>query len=163
MGSFVCGPEGKPGDLWYQLNPPLLPFGTTEWVPAASVKGKPPTPAIVVRRPAPRLEFFPLARRIFRTPVAVGRPDRKTPLGNFYVAAKYRPPQNALVSAYALELSAPAGLPDFFGGGVVGIHGTPALWSIGKNVSNGCIRVVPRAALRLKKIVPLGTPVKIVR
>ena len=160
---LVGGTEGKPGDLWYKLNLPVRPFGTTGWVPAKSVSVKPTTHRIVVHRQARRLEVFHRARRIFRTSVAVGRPDRKTPLGNFYVAAKYRPAQNALVSAYALELSAPAGLPDFRGGGVVGIHGTPALWSIGKNVSNGCIRVVPRAALRLKKIVPLGTPVNIVR
>jgi lipoprotein-anchoring transpeptidase ErfK/SrfK len=46
---------------------------------------------------------------------------------------------------------------------VVGIHGTPATWSLGKAASNGCIRVSPATALRLKRIVPVGSPVKVVR
>jgi lipoprotein-anchoring transpeptidase ErfK/SrfK len=109
------------------------------------------------------LQVYRNGQRIFRARVAVGRPDRKTPLGRFYVAAKYVPPRNALVSTYALELSAPAGLPDFLRGGVVGIHGTPATQTIGHAASNGCIRVTPATARKLRRIIPLGTPVRIVR
>jgi lipoprotein-anchoring transpeptidase ErfK/SrfK len=121
------------------------------------------TRRVVVRRAAKVLEVYRGSRRIFRARVAVGRPDRQTPRGNFYVAAKYVPPRNAFVSTYALELSAPAGLPDFLQGGVVGIHGTPALWSLGRAASNGCIRVSPSTARALKRLVPVGSPVKIVR
>ena len=157
------GRDGDPGRLWYKLNLPVRPFGTTGWVPADSVDVRPTTRRIVVRRSARVLEVYRGARRIFRTRVAVGRSDRPTPIGNFYVAAKFRPPRTTLVSTYALELSAPAGLSDFPGGGVVGIHGTPAGWSIGKAASNGCVRVRPAAALALRRIVPLGTPVRVVR
>jgi lipoprotein-anchoring transpeptidase ErfK/SrfK len=157
------GRNDNPGRLWYRLNLPIRPFGQTGWIPADAADVRPTTTSVVIRRGARVLEIYRNGRRIFRTRVAVGRPNRKTPLGRFYVAAKYVPPRNALVSTYALELSAPAGLPDFLRGGVVGIHGTPALWSIGRNVSNGCIRVTPAAARRLRGLVPLGSPVRIAR
>jgi lipoprotein-anchoring transpeptidase ErfK/SrfK len=157
------GTNGRPGTVWYRLNLPIRPFGRTGWIPASAADVKPTTKRVVIRRGARVLDVYRGGRRIFRARVAVGRPDRKTPLGRFYVAAKYRPRPNALVSTYALELSAPAGLPDFLRGGVVGIHGTPATYTIGKAASNGCIRVAPRAALRLKRLVPLGTPVNVVR
>ena len=157
------GKNGNPGRVWYKLNLPIRPFGQTGWVPEDSVDIKPTTKRVVVDRSQRRLTVFQGNRRIYSARVAVGRPDRKTPLGSFYVAAKYVPPMNALVSGYALELSAPAGLPDFLKGGVVGIHGTPATWSIGKSASNGCVRVTNTTVFRLRSIVPLGTPVRVVR
>jgi lipoprotein-anchoring transpeptidase ErfK/SrfK len=161
--ALAGGQNGNPGRVWLKLNLPIRPFGQTGWVPEESVDVRPTEKRILVDRSARRITVYRGSRRIFSARVAVGRPDRKTPLGNFYVAAKYRPPMNALVSGYALELSAPAGLPDFLKGGVVGIHGTPATWSIGKSASNGCVRVTNATVFRLKRIVPLGTPVKVVR
>jgi lipoprotein-anchoring transpeptidase ErfK/SrfK len=161
--ALAGGRTGNPGRVWYKLNLPIRPFGQTGWIPGETALLKPTTRRVVVRRGAKVLDVYQGSRRIFRARVAVGRPDRKTPLGNFYVAAKYVPPRNALVSTYALELSAPAGLPDFLQGGVVGIHGTPATYTLGKAASNGCIRVSPATARRLKRIVPLGSPVKVVR
>jgi hypothetical protein len=163
LAPLAGGRNDKAGTLWYRLNLPIRPFGQTGWIPAEAAAVRPTTTRVVVRRGLRVLDVYRRGRRVFRTRVAVGRPDRKTPLGRFYVAAKYVPPRNALVSTYALELSAPAGLPDFLRGGVVGIHGTPALWSIGRNVSNGCIRVSPGVALRLRRLVPLGSPVRVVR
>ena len=161
--SLTGGRDGNPGRVWYRLNLPIRPFGQTGWVPADAVDVRRTTKRVVIRRATKVLDVFRKGRRIFRARIAVGRPDRKTPLGNFYVAAKYVPQRNALVSTYALELSAPAGLPDFLRGGVVGIHGTPATYTIGKAASNGCIRVTPSTVRRLKRIVPLGTPVRVVR
>ncbi len=161
--SLAGGSDGKAGRVWYRLNLPIRPFGQTGWIPAWAASVRPTTRSVVVRRGAKVLQVYRRGERIFRARVAVGRPDRKTPLGRFYVAAKYVPPRNALVSTYALELSAPAGLPDFLRGGVVGIHGTPATQTIGHAASNGCIRVTPAVARKLRRIIPLGTPVRIVR
>jgi len=161
--ALTGGTNGNPGRVWYRLNLPIRPFGRTGWIPAEAASVRPTTHSVVIRRGAKALQVYRNGRRVFATRVAVGRPDRKTPLGQFYVAAKYVPPRNALVSTYALELSAPAGLPDFLRGGVVGIHGTPATYTIGHAASNGCIRVTPSAARALRRIVPLGTPVRIVR
>jgi lipoprotein-anchoring transpeptidase ErfK/SrfK len=44
-------------------------------------------------------------------------------------------------------------------GGPIGIHGTDDPSSIGHPRSNGCIRVPNAVALRLLRLVPLGTPV----
>ena len=46
--------------------------------------------------------------------------------------------------------------------GNYGIHGTNNPSSIGKAVSNGCIRMYNRDVTELSKTVPLGTPVKII-
>jgi lipoprotein-anchoring transpeptidase ErfK/SrfK len=149
--------------VWYKVRLPVRPYGRTGWVRADGVEAFSVRERVIVDRSARRLSVYRGARRILQTRVAVGRAGRPTPLGRFYVAAKYAPTRTALVSAYALELSAPAGLSDFPGGGVVGIHGTPATYSIGKAASNGCIRVFPRVALALKRLVPLGAPVRVVR
>jgi lipoprotein-anchoring transpeptidase ErfK/SrfK len=149
--------------VWYKVRLPVRPYGRTGWVRSEGVEVFTIRERVVVRRRARVLEVYRGSRRILRTRVAVGRPGRPTPRGNFYVAAKYVPQRNSLVSTYALELSAPAGLSDFPGGGVVGIHGTPALWSIGQAASNGCVRVRPRTARALRRLVPLGAPVRVVR
>ena len=151
------------GTLWYKVRLPVRPYGKIGWVRSDAVEVFSVPERVVVRRGARMLEVYRGSRRIFRTRVAVGRSDRPTPLGRFYVAAKYVPQRTALVSTYALEMSAPAGLSDFPGGGVVGIHGTPATYTIGKAASNGCVRVLPRVALTLKRLVPLGAPVRVVR
>jgi len=50
-----------------------------------------------------------------------------------------------------------------FGGGdgQMGIHGTNDPTSLGRNVSNGCIRMSNAAITRLAKTLPLGVPVEI--
>jgi lipoprotein-anchoring transpeptidase ErfK/SrfK len=156
------GTAGKPGRVWLRVVIPARPLNRKGWIPASAANVKPTEKRIVVNRSTHWLQVYKGDKRVFRTRVATGRPDRRTPLGLFYVAAKYRPPFNALVTAYALELSAPAGLPDFALGGVIGIHGTPAVSTLGYNASNGCIRVSPSAALRLKQIIPHGTPVRVI-
>jgi lipoprotein-anchoring transpeptidase ErfK/SrfK len=155
------GTAGKPGRVWLKVVIPARPLNRKGWIPSSAANVKPTQKRIVVNRSTHWLSVYNGSKRVFHTRVATGRPDRRTPLGLFYVAAKYRPPFNAMVTAYALELSAPAGLPDFALGGVIGIHGTPAVQTLGHNASNGCIRVSPSAAIRLKQIIPHGTPVRV--
>jgi lipoprotein-anchoring transpeptidase ErfK/SrfK len=160
--ALAGGKRGNPGKLWYRISLPIRPFNQKGWIPARAAKLRAAPRTIVVNRTTHWLEVFDRShKRVFRTRVATGRPDRPTPRGLFYIAAKYVPPENAAVTAFALELSAPAGLPDFDFGGTIGIHGTHLLNTLGHNASNGCIRVAPSAALRLKKIIPLGTPIRV--
>lgn len=156
------GKTEKPGTLWYRLNLPIRPLGQRGWIKASAARVAPVKMHIVVHRGVHRLDLFKGATRVFQTRVATGRPDRRTPLGSFYVAAKYVPRPNALVTGYALELSAPAGLPDFEFGGIIGIHGTPATNTLGHDASNGCIRVAPWASIHLARVVPVGTPVRVI-
>jgi lipoprotein-anchoring transpeptidase ErfK/SrfK len=154
---------GTDGRLWYKLSLPMRPNGTRGWVPASTVDVTPVHKRIVVHRGLRRLVVLRNGVRIFRTNVAVGMPSAPTPLGhNFYVTLRFRP-SDSFLGAFAFETSAYSSLTEWPGGGVVGIHGTTLPDLLGQAVSHGCVRVSNSAALRLKELVPLGTPVDIVR
>jgi lipoprotein-anchoring transpeptidase ErfK/SrfK len=77
----------------------------------------------------------------------------QTPKGNFKIINKAHN-SGGPFGARWLGLSAPYG--DY------GIHGTNNPSSIGKAVSNGCIRTYNNNIIELYNLVPVGTPVKIV-
>ena len=151
--------EGRP--TWYKLSLPGRPNGLTGWVPAASVDVKPVRKEIVIDRSERTLELRDGGRLLLRTQVAVGANGMETPLGRFYVMAKFRPTA-PILGAFGFETSAYSKLSEWPGGGIVGIHGTNAPSLLGQAVSHGCIRVANEAILRLKDLVPVGTPIKIV-
>ncbi len=92
--------------------------------------------------------------KLFKTyPIAVGKPSTPTPKGNFKIVNKAYNPGGPFGARW-LGLSAPDG--DY------GIHGTNNPNSIGKAVSNGCIRTYNPNIIELYNLVPIGTPVKIV-
>ncbi|MDH4347092.1 MAG: L,D-transpeptidase, partial [Thermoleophilia bacterium] len=100
--------------------------------------------------------------RLRRTgPVAVGAAGMETPLGLFFVQAKFVPTWPVL-GAYAFETSGYSKLSDWPGGGVVGVHGTNTPGLIGQAVSHGCVRLHNRDILFLRSAMSVGTPVKIV-
>ena len=140
----------------------MRPNGRTAWIPAKAARVARVRTEIVVFRGARRLEVWRDGRRLLWTRVAVGAPRWPTPLGSFYVTAKFKA-SNPFYGSYALETSAYSTLSDWPGGGVVGIHGTNRPHLLGRAVSHGCIRVSNRAALALKRLVPVGAPVRIRR
>jgi lipoprotein-anchoring transpeptidase ErfK/SrfK len=149
------------GSAWFKLNLPMRPNGTVGWIPAASAMLKPTQSRIVVHRGLKRIELFRDGRRLLRAKVAVGAPGRETPLGEFYVTARFVP-DDPFLGAYALETSAYSRLTEWPGGGKVGIHGTSKPWLLGKAVSHGCVRVSNQTALALRRLAPVGTPISIV-
>jgi lipoprotein-anchoring transpeptidase ErfK/SrfK len=148
--------------VWYRVSLPGRPNGRTGWVRAASVALSPVRSEIVVRRGRRTLELYRRGRLRIRTRVVVGAPGMETPLGLFYVTAAFRP-TNSFLGSYALETSAYSRLSEWPGGGVVGIHGTSQPWLLGRAVSHGCVRVSNAVALQLRRLAPLGTPVRILR
>ena len=150
------------GRLWYRIHVPSRPAPRSGWIQAAGVTLEPRPERIVVDRSARRLELYRGNRLLLRTRVAVGKPGAETPLGTFHVAAAFRP-SRSLLGDYAFETTAYSKLSDWPGGGVVGIHGTDAPWLLGRAVSHGCIRVSNAAVLKLKRLVPLGTPITVLR
>lgn len=101
-----------------------------------------------------RLNSTPDAQFVIST--RLRHPDWYTADGRIY---RYGDPENQL-GDYFLKL-AMTGSPDkpLLG---YGIHGTPDEGSVGKNWSNGCIRMRNRDVEILYYLVPSGTPVKIV-
>jgi lipoprotein-anchoring transpeptidase ErfK/SrfK len=86
-------------------------------------------------------------------PVAIGKPKTPTPKGTFKIINKAINPGGAFGIRW-LGLNAP--------GGGYGIHGTNNPSSIGKSISNGCIRMYNNDVLELSNLVSVGTTVKIV-
>jgi lipoprotein-anchoring transpeptidase ErfK/SrfK len=151
------GADGRP---WLRLNLPMRPNGTTGWIPAAAADAHPIDVRIRVSRAARTLSLYRRNRLLYRTTVAVGAPGMETPVGNFYITARFVP-DNGFLGVFAFETSAYSKLTDWPGGGVVGIHGTSMPSLLGQAVSHGCVRMSNTAALVLKRYVRLGTPVSI--
>ena len=152
---------GTDGKTWFRVSLPMRPNGTMGWIPAASVALQTMQMRIVVHRGLRRIEVLRGTRRVLSAKVAVGAQGRETPLGEFYVTARFHP-DDPFLGVFALETSAYSRLTEWPGGGVVGIHGTSKPWLLGQAVSHGCVRVSNATALALKRLAPLGTPISIV-
>jgi hypothetical protein len=168
-------PEGTPeavpllarrdagGGLWVRVRAPVLPNGTTGWVPRGVLGGyeESRTHLIVDRaRLTARLERK--GRTVFRAPIGVGRPGTATPRGRFIVRNRLTGFSDPVYGALAFGTTArSATLTDWPGGGFIGIHGTnqPAL--LPGRVSHGCIRLRDRDIRRLDRRMPVGTAVTI--
>lgn len=85
--------------------------------------------------------------------VAVGKPSTPTPKGTFKIINRAINPGGPFGTRW-LGLNAPYG--DY------GIHGTNNPYSIGKNISNGCLRMFNNQVIELSKFVSIGTVVTIV-
>ncbi|HKL79284.1 MAG TPA: L,D-transpeptidase [Mobilitalea sp.] len=83
--------------------------------------------------------------------VAVGKSTTPTPKGTFRIVNKSSNPGGPYGVRW-MGLSAPH----------IGIHGTNNPASIGKSVSNGCIRMHNSAVIELSRLVPIGTSVRII-
>lgn len=150
---------GEP--TWYRISVPGRPNGRTGWIPAEAATIRPSQRLIHIDRSARTLEVWNSRRLLLKTKVAVGRPGMETPLGLFYVTWRFVP-SSPVLGRYAFETSAYSRLSEWPGGGIVGIHGTFAPWRLGQAVSHGCVRVSNRDILRMRALVRLGTPIRIV-
>jgi L,D-transpeptidase ErfK/SrfK len=164
--------------------------GTKILIPDRVVLPRAPHRGIVVNVAELRLYYFPAvsgpvpegvdphAVKVITHPIGVGRLDWKTPLGTTTVTGKvanptWTPPESIRkehaergdilprvvpagpdnpLGRFALRL----GLPSYM------IHGTNKDVGIGMRVTHGCIRLFPEDIESMYKIVPVGTPVRIV-
>lgn len=151
--------DGAPA--WYRISVPGRPNGRTGWIRGGSADIRPVDRHLVIYRAARRFEFWQGSKLARTGKVAVGATGMETPLGLFYVTAKFDPSW-PILGAYAFETSGYSKLSDWPGGGVVGVHGTNTPWLLGHAVSHGCVRMLNANVLFLRSRVPEGTPVKIV-
>ena len=149
------------GASWYRVKLPMRPNGIVGYVRPADVFVQTVTTRIVVDVSARELTLYRAGKRVLSTPVAVGSPSTPTPIGRFYVNQRILPTNpNGPYGPAALGVSAFSNvLTGWTQGGPIGIHGTNEPWSIGRAISNGCIRV-PNATLNRVFAATLGgTPV----
>jgi L,D-transpeptidase ErfK/SrfK len=125
-----------------------------------------------------RMLFHAGARGVVEAfPVAVGRPDWRTPTGLFAVTTMRRNPAWHVPDSIRAESRkqgrelprvVPAGPANPLGahwiglGGGVGVHGTNAPSSIFRVATHGCIRLHPDDAARVFSAVVVGSPVHVV-
>jgi hypothetical protein len=151
------------GRVWVHTRLPVLPNGTTAWVPRAALSGyRSVRTRLLVDLDAARATLLRDGRPILRAPVGTGRPQWPTPRGRFYVRSKLVRYRSAFYGPLAFGTSArSAVLTDWPGGGFVGIHGTNSPRLIPGRVSHGCIRMRNRDIVRLGRLMPVGTPITI--
>ena len=154
--------RGANGQLWYRLSLPMRPNNTTGWVSARQVDLHHVSNRILINIAERRLQVLRGHQVLYTTTVAVGAPGMETPTGHYYVQVRFHP-DDTFLGVFAFETSAYSKLSEWPGGGVVGIHGTSAPQLLGQAVSHGCVRMSNEAALVLKRLVPLGTPITIVQ
>jgi lipoprotein-anchoring transpeptidase ErfK/SrfK len=146
---------------WYHVQLPIRPNGVTGYVRAASVAVATVKTRIEVDVSARRLTFFRGGRVVVRAPIAVGESRTPTPTGRFYVNQEIIPyDTHGPFGPGAIGISAFSNvLTRWTQGGPVAIHGTDDPSSIGRAVSNGCIRLQNPVLLRIFRATPTGTPV----
>jgi lipoprotein-anchoring transpeptidase ErfK/SrfK len=155
----VVRPDCTP--TWYHVQLPMKPNGIVGFVRAADVALEAVPVRIVVDVSERRLTLYRRGKRVLTATVAVGSPSTPTPLGRFYVNQRLIPEDtNGPFGPGAIGISAFSNvLTGWAQGGPVAIHGTNEPWSIGKAVSNGCIRLPNATLRRVFRVAWAGTPV----
>jgi lipoprotein-anchoring transpeptidase ErfK/SrfK len=149
----------------YRVQVPLRPNGITGWVAPAAVTVETVRTRIDVDLSQKRLVLFQGGREVLHATVAIGATSTPTPTGRYYVNQRLIPgdpsgpfgPGAVGISAFSNVLTGWAQ------GGPIAIHGTNEPWSIGRAVSNGCIRLPNPVLRRVFAQALAGTPVVITK
>lgn len=154
------------GDDRLEVYLPVRPNGSSGWVRRKDVTLATVSFRIEVGLSEHRLRLYDGDDLVLDEPVGVGRTDRPTPGGVYYLKELLQPPDpTGPYGTYAYGLSGFSTVLSSFNGGqgVIGIHGTNDPASIGQDVSSGCIRMQNDVINRLVNDIglPLGTPVEI--
>lgn len=146
---------------WYRISIPMRPNGTMGWIPASAVSLAPTVARIDVHRASRTIDLYWHGAHVWHAIIAVGAPGMETPLGHYYVAARFVPYNDPFLGVFGVETSGYSRLTEWPGGGWFGIHGTDMPQLLGQAVSHGCIRVSNLTATKLRTYAPLGTPIVI--
>lgn len=130
---------------------------------------KPGDPFIIVNKSSNKLAFIKGNKVQEVLPAGTGRSDELTPEGLFTVKVK-------AVNPYFRKKNIPGGDPRnplgtrWIGfdakntdGRIYGVHGTNAPWTVGKYISNGCVRLKNADVERLYNKVPIGTKILVTK
>ena len=151
---------------WEQVYLPQRPNGSTGWVKDSSVTLSLDPYFLQVLLSAHKVRVWRSGKLVRTITVGVGRSALPTPAGRFYIVELLQQSDpNGVYGPYAFGLSAFSDVLYTFGGGPgeVGMHGTNEPNLLGTNVSHGCIRMSNANITALAHMLPLGTPVQIIR
>lgn len=155
----------RDGATWVRVRLPMRPNNTTGWVRRRAL-GRYRLVRTFLRVDRRRLTatLYRRGRVVWHAPVGVGESRWPTPRGRFYVRERLIPTDpDGLYGVFAFGLSAYSEtLTDWPGGGMIGIHGTNQPELLPGRVSHGCVRVANARIARLRRLMGLGTPVRVV-
>jgi L,D-transpeptidase-like protein len=159
----LSGQVNEKGQPWVRIRLPVLPNGSTGWVPRNALESFSQIwTHLVIDRTLFTATLYRRGVPIFRTRVGVGKPYWPTPGGEFYVRERITGFTDLIYGPIAFGTNGrSAVLTDWPGGGFVGIHGTNQPEILPGRVSHGCVRMPNFAIRRLARLMPLGTPVTI--
>lgn len=152
---------------WLKVMLPVRPNGSNGWIKRSVVTIETHDYHVVVELGEHRITVWKGNDVFLQEPVGVGASGRTpTTQGLFYTTELYSvlPSQQSGYGPYAFALSGFSDVLYSFGDGgtgVLGLHGTGDPSSLGKDVSNGCIRMSNTGITKLAQTLPLGTPVEI--
>jgi lipoprotein-anchoring transpeptidase ErfK/SrfK len=116
----------------------------------------------VIDRHKLRATLFKRGKKIWSSPVGVGKSSTPTPAGHFWIRERLSNLRGSpIYGPWAFGTAAYSRLSDWPGGGVVGIHGTNQPELIPGRPSHGCVRMPNRKIRQLKRLMPVGTPLLI--
>jgi hypothetical protein len=157
--------DGRCRATWVHVALPIRPNGSTGWVHASDVQRLRVRTRIAVDLSERRVRLYKRGRLILSSPAAIGSSATPTPVGRYYVNQRLIPadPRGPFgPGAVGISAFSPV-LTGWAQGGPIAIHGTNEPWSIGRAVSNGCVRIPNPALRRLFAQALAGTPVVIRR
>ena len=155
--SSQIGDDGKP---WLNIRLPKRPNGSTGWVKPRALRMRTVRTFFDLDKSQLRARLYKDGREIWSSYVGIGAPGTPTPSGRFWVRERLSNlGGNPAYGPFAFGTAAYSGLSEWPGGGVVGIHGTNAPSLIPGRPSHGCIRVPNSRILKLKRLMPVGTPI----
>jgi len=148
---------------WYLVQLPLRPNGVTGYVRARDVDVGVVHTRIVVDLSEREVVLYRDGRPVMRADAAVGSPETPTPTGRFYVNQRViAEDASGSWGPGAIGISAFSAVHTYWAqGGPIAVHGTNAPWSIGRAVSNGCLRIDNVVLRRMFAATEAGAPVVI--
>jgi lipoprotein-anchoring transpeptidase ErfK/SrfK len=161
---LVTDQTSRPG--WLRVLLPIRPNGASGWIKASDVTLGSSDYEIKVELGAHKLTLYKLGQPVLDSGIVIGKDKTPTPPGKFYITdpVDLQKTPDTGYGVYALGISGYSDvLTSFKGGpGQLAVHGTGNNGEIGKDISNGCVRVPNDVILKLALQAPLGTPVTIV-
>jgi hypothetical protein len=159
LGGAIDG-EGR---YWLRVQLPILPNGSSGWIPRDAVdRFRTVDTHLVIDRGRFRTTLYRRGRPIFQSIVGVGLPHWPTPGGRFYIRERLTGFSDPIYGAIAYGTNGrSAVLTDWPGGGFIGVHGTNQPGILPGRVSHGCVRLPNPSIQRLDRLMRIGTPVTI--
>ncbi|MET8912317.1 L,D-transpeptidase family protein [Micromonospora sp. NPDC004551] len=146
----------------------LLPSANRRiaWLPAGGWNTVALPDQIVVERRPHRLTWYRDGQAVRSWEVSLGAPGQSTPLGRTFVLGRTPPPQGVYGGVDIFALGAipddPDAVPTGLRGAHIGLHSWYTDDTLGKNVTNGCIRLTRSGQRQLLAELRPGTAVVVV-